>query len=430
MSLRPSARIGCAVILLAATTLPAAGQRYPENLPADHEAVAYRRGPVDNPVERLARRLADGAASLEFRHDGLGYLRSLLDLLDINADSQALVFSKTGQQQRHTSPRTPRAIYFNDEVAVGFVRGATLIELAVLDPERGVVFYGLGAHPSPRPRLTARMSCLGCHHGPATLGVPGLYVGSVYPNPSGQPNFGLGTVVTDHRTPFDERWGGWYVSGTHGTQRHRGNAVARDPSTPDLLETDGTQNLTSLARKFDTSLHLTPVSDIVALMTLEHQTQMTNYLTRLGWQARISAAEGNDDVAGGPVGVLVEETVAYMLFANEAPLSGPIEGVSSFTTTFPARGPHDRRGRSLRDFDLGTRLFRYPLSYLIYSRGFDALPVRVRTRVYARLHEILTGHDRSAAFAHLSSDDRRAIAEIVRETKTGLPAAWGEQAQP
>ena len=254
--------------------------------------------------------------------------------------------------------------------------------------------------------------------------MPGLYVGSVYPNPSGRANIHLGTVVTDHRTAFDERWGGWYVTGTHGALRHRGNAVASDPSAPDRLVTEGTQNLTSLAAKLDTSRYLSPVSDIVALMTLEHQTQMVNLMTRLTWQARISAAGSESNAVDEPVGALVEELLAYMLFVDEARLADPVTGVSTFTETFPARGPHDGRRRSLRDFDLRTRLFRHPLSYMIYSRSFDGLPDHVRARLYRRLHAVLTGADRSGKFTHLSSDDRRAILEIVRDTKPGLPDYW------
>jgi hypothetical protein len=117
--------------------------------------------------------------------------------------------------------------------------------------------------------------------------------------------------------------------------------------------------------------------------------------------------------------------VDYMLFADEARLREPVEGAGGFTKTFPLRGPHDRRGRSLRDFDLNTRLFRYPLSYMIYSAAFDALPDAVRERVYRRLYEILSGQDRSAKFAGLSVEDRRGILEILGETKGDLPKWWG-----
>src|SRR6476646_3004918 len=104
------------------------------------------------------------------------------------------------------------------------------------------------------------------------------------------------------------------------------------------------------------------MSDIVALMTLEHQTRMTNLMIRTGWEGRIA-----DPAAKAPFETDLESLLTDMLFADEAPLHGPIEGVSTFTQTFPMRGPRDRQGRSLRDFDRQRRMFRYPLSYMIYS---------------------------------------------------------------
>ena len=114
--------------------------------------------------------------------------------------------------------------------------------------------------------------------------------------------------------------------------------------------------------------------------------------------------------------------VKYMLFADEAPLKAPVTGVSTFTKTFPQRGPRDKQGRSLRDFDLKTRLFRYPLSYMIYSAAFDALPDMARERVYRRIFDVLTGKDQSKTFARLSAENRRAALEILRETKPNVPA--------
>ena len=431
---------GTLLLGLAAVHSPA-GQPYEETIPTGHPALGLRARTPENAVHELERGLADRRVTLSSAGDAIGYLRTLLDRLDVNADSQVLVFSKTSLQRQAISPRRPRAIYFNDEVAVAFVPGSDRIELAAVDPGFGVAFYELEAAGGDRPRLMRSTRCLRCHHGPATLGVPGLYVGSVFPSPSGEPNFGLGTVVTDHRTPLAERWGGWYVTGTHGAQPHRGNAVARDPARPDRLDAAGARNLADLGRKADTSRYLAPGSDIVALMVLEHQTQMTNHLTRLAWLARLAAAGTPTEAAADTAAVpgrgrgagaatrralddWVEETVAYMLFAGEAPLAEPIAGVSTFTVTFPRRGPHDAQGRSLRDFDLETRIFRYPLSYLIYSRAFDALPDGVRVRVYERLHEVLTGTDGSSRFWHLDEAVRRAILQIVAETKTNLPPFW------
>jgi hypothetical protein len=231
---------------------------------------------------------------------------------------------------------------------------------------------------------------------------------------------------TDGRSKMDDRWGGWYVTGTHGEQRHMGNAVAHDPAAPTDLEAFGTQNLTSLDKKVNLNrpTYLAKTSDIVALMTLEHQTRMTNLITRFGWETRIAIAEKTMPAFGERLRRDAEELVAYMLFAEEAKIRDPITGVSSFTKTFPQQGPRDGKGRSLRDFDLKTRLFRYPLSYMIYSEAFDRLPDALRERVYRRLYEVLSGKDTSPAWARLSAEDKTNVREILRETKPNLPGWW------
>jgi hypothetical protein len=337
-------------------------QPYLSTLPLDR----YCKGEFDNPVTRLKASVND--------------LPGLLRALDINPDSQALVFSKTSVQASKIGPRNPRAIYFNDEAAVGWVRGGESIEVAAFDRHQGIVFYTFS-----EGRFTRREECLHCHNGPATAGVPGIFIGSVFPDAAGNPSRDR-AIITDHRTPFAERWGGWYVNAARGQQPDRSNSVAMDPAEP--------HSLTPLGLKFTPAGYLSPTSDIVALMTFEHQTQMTNLLTRLNWEARM----------GLPLDSDLDAAVRYMRFEDEVPLKEPVEGLSTFTKTFPERGPRDRLGRSLRDFDLRTRLFRYPLSYMIYSPAFDALPEIIRARIYARIRQ------------SCSAD----VIEILRETKPGF----------
>jgi hypothetical protein len=395
-------------------------QIYAGSLPTSHPAIRYLEAPVDDPVARLSQKIDAGRVRLEFREGGLGYLPSLLEHLGVNPDSQALVFSKTSFQGTRISPRNPRAIYFNDDVAIGFVPGGEGMELAALDSRQGVIFYTLDNRRSDRHSFVRQDVCLKCHQGPSTLGVPGIFVGSVFPNALGEPSRS-GAIVTDHRTAFADRWGGWYVNAVRGEQRDRANSVAPDPADPEALDNEGNQNLTTLARKLKPANYLTPYSDIVALMTFEHQTQMTNFLIRLGWEARIAAHDNKTD---NSIDSDIEAAVAYMLFAGEPRIAQPIEGVSSFTKMFPQRGPRDHQGRSLRDFDLQTRLFKYPLSYMVYSAAFDALPDDIRERLYHRLYDVLSSKDQSSKFAHLSPNDRRLILEILRDTKPDLPSYW------
>jgi hypothetical protein len=413
-----------AVVFLAFFAAGSAGQVYLENLPIAHPAIQYLQTRPDDAVSRLSAQLERGTITLDFRADGTGYLASVLRHLGVNTDSQGLVFSKTSSQAPKISPRNPRAIYFADDVAVGFVRGGEVLELAARDPRQGVSFYTLDNQSQARPALTRRDVCLRCHDGPATGGVPGMFVSSVFPSATGLPYTG-GAIVTDHRTPFSDRYGGWYVNGRLGKARHRGNAVAPNPARPDVLDTAGTQNLPDLAGRVETHGYLSPVSDIVALLTFEHQTQMTNLITRLGWEARIAGDDSGTAAIAPALQSTIDALVAYMLFADEAPLNDPVEGVSSFTRTFAERGPRDRKGRSLRDFDLRTRLFRYPLSYMVYDAAFDALPGPVLDQVYRRLFDVLTERNvDSRTFARLTPADRRSILEILRETKSNLPAYW------
>ncbi len=381
-------------------------------IPLDDPAIQYGTRSVDDPVARLQHRLETGQAKLEEAPNGWGYLPSVLKLLDVNPDSQALVFSKTSTQVENINPRTPRALYFNDDVMVGFVRNSDVLELASLDPQQGMQFYVLVK--ASDPAFAQSQGCLRCHQGAVTLGVPGLVISSVHPVSATRSEHG-NAYMTDHRSPLSSRWGGWYVTGNTGSQTHFGNNVNLvDPVRSGPPSAEPTQNLTSLSGMFDTSKYIEPTSDVVALMTLEHQSRMTNLMIRVGWDSRMGMADDK-------LNPEIEELIKYMLFADEAPLKAPVKGVSTFMETFPKRGPRDPQGRSLRDFDLKTRLFRYPLSYMIYSPAFDAMPDKVRERVYQRLDEILTGKDTSKAFEGLTPETRSAILEIVRATKPGFP---------
>jgi len=393
-------------------------------IPYDHAAIQYPTHATDDAVARLQQKIDSGAVKLDF-DPKWGYLPSLLKHFGINTDSQMLVFSKTSFQGPKISPKKPRALYFNDDVAVGFVPEGDLMEFIAFDAKQGVNFYTLDREKTDKPSFVRRTDeCISCHLIPGTLNVPGLLATSVIPGPDGSPRFAAAAVIVDSRTPLDQRWGGWYVTGTAGGLQDRGNAIAPNPDQPDALDLRGTQNLTSLTGRLDTSTYPAPTSDLVAVMTLEHQTRMTNLLTRVGWETRIAMADGKLQQFHDRLDFLTTEIVAYMLFADEAQMHDPMAGVSTFTETFPERGPRDRQGRSLRDFDLKTRLFRYSLSYMIYDAAFDALPDPAKNEIYRKLFDVLTGKDTSERYARLSAQDRRAILEILRDTKLGLPDYW------
>jgi hypothetical protein len=397
-------------------------------VPDDHEAIQYRKLPVEDPVARLQKELATQDLRLEYDPQ-FGYLPAVLKHLRVPRSSQILVFSKTSFQAPRISPKSPRSIYFNDVVSVGSVRGGDVIELAAVDPRQGVIFYTLAQEKTETPVFKRQDACLQCHVSGSTLGVPGILVRSVYPDADGMPLFQAGSFLTDHRSPLEQRWGGWYVTGTHVEQRHLGNRVyasAEEAATP----ASDSLNRKTLDGLVDTSLLLEPHSDIVALMVLEHQTRMQNLITRVGWDVRIALhqREAMNKALGEPAGTmtesttkrihtLAEELVRHMLFTDEAPLTGRVAGTSRFAEEYAAVGPRDRKGRSLREFDLERRMFKYPCSPLVYSDAFRNLPEVVREQVKRRLVEVLSGEDQSPTFERLTPEDRTAIREILTDTK-------------
>jgi len=427
-----AAWLGVGVLLLLGTGA-AAGQLRGTAFSAsiDHPAIQYGARPLNDPISVLNRKLQEGAARLQ--PDGSrGYLPSVLDALDVAVESQILAFAKTSVQSARITPANPRALFFGDELAVGWVPGG-FIELAAQDPRQGVAFYVLDSRQAGAPTFVRQGSCLSCHVSYSSLDVPGMLVRSVVPDADGEAQFRFGSYVTSHDSPFEQRWGGWYVTGEAGSMRHMGNAVIGDgDDDPDRFAAEG-RTLASLRGRFDTDTYLSPHSDIVALMVFDHQMHMMNLITRVGWEARYARHQGgpgrtllavpgsSSRSASDRIRDAAAELVEYLLFVDEVPLESPVRGSSVFSAQFASRDPHDRKGRSLRELDLEQRLMRYPCSYMIYTEAFGSLPAEALAAIYARMWQILSGRESDPRYARLSLEDRRAIVEILRDTKPDLP---------
>jgi hypothetical protein len=327
------------------------------------------------------------------------------------------VFSKTSFQGELINVRNPRAIYFNDTTSLGWIRGSDMIEAASLDARQGVIFYYLKQEASSRPRFQRSNDCLACHLSWDTLGVPGLMVQSVHPLPD--ENSYVNGYSNNHASPWSQRFGGWFVTGTYGRVAHLGN-VSVMPEDKGKLKVPDTRALASVEGLFDVKGYPTPHSDVVSLLVLAHQVGMTNQLTRLGWEARVAAATPSED-ARARVKEAAQDFVDYLLFIDEEPLRSPVRGTSGFTEKFSVLGPKDSKGRSFHALDLQTRLLKYPCSYLIYTEAFDALLPAAKEAVYARMWQILSGAETNRRYARLKPADRTAIIEILRETKPDLP---------
>lgn len=402
-------------MLCAATTAVVAQRADAFNASRDHAAIRYSETPSNDPVAALNRRVSGGEKLAS--EPGTGYLRAVLTALKVPTSSQMLVFSPTSAQATKISFLNPRALYFNDSVAVGWVRGADVLELVGQDPKQGSIFYTLDQSASGPPRFKREDGCLMCHLTWDTLAVPGLTTTSMFPMPNDKNAYANGFTI-DQRNLLSQRWGGWFVTGQHGGARHMGNLPVQAADKGKSKIAVPVRPLDSLAGVLDLSGFPTPYSDVVALLVFNHQTQMSNLITRMGWEARVATAE---PINAPRVREAAVDLVDYMLFVDEAPLSGKVQGTSGFAEHFASLGPKDSRGRSLREFDLVKRVFKYPCSYLIYSAAFDALPATAKAAVYDRLGVVLSGRDASPRYRALSATDRQAVLEILRDTKKDFP---------
>ena len=420
--------LACGLLALWGVLLGASSLWAQMSIEAD--PIRYSQQPGNNPVTRLQQELDAGNITLE--HDEQhGYLPALLKALRVSRDSQTLVFSQTSLQLRKISPSRPRAIYFNDETYIGWVQTGDVLEVATADPELGALFYTLEQAKTERPRFIRDQGhCLSCHETSRTQNVPGFVVRSVFSDAAGRPLLGSGTFVTDHTSPFEQRWGGWYVSGQHGDMRHMGNVIATGRLGETQLDRERGANLMELPKQFDARRYLTPHSDLIALMILEHQAQMHNFITLANFETRqawhynqvmnkaLDRPENyRSESTERRVAAVAEKLVHYLFFCEEFQLSAPVRGTSQFAQAFAEPGPRDKRGRSLRQLNLQTRLLEYPCSYLIYSPTFDALPTLAKDEIYRRMVQILTATDERDEFSHLSLEQRRAIREILSDTK-------------
>ena len=390
-------------------------------------AIAYATAPLKNAVVDVNRKLQDGTIQLRF--DGRsGFLQSALDALDIATDSQVLVFSRTSLQAKRINQANPRALFFNDRVALGWVRDGEVIEVAAHDAKQGIVFYELDqkpAEPGTPPQFRRDFKCLGCHMAGDTLGVPGLLNFSTTTPPGG--GFAK-SVMMDHRMPLEARYGGWFVTGSTGTATHHGNEATAFAGSPP-------RDLRSVEGLFDPDGYRAMSSDIAANLVLSHQVHMMNLLTRIAWEARAAdpvlhppfvAAPGEEERIGQMMSAIAVEFVDYLLFVDEPALPAPVRGNSGFAERFSGLGPRDKKGRSLHQLDLSKRLLKYPCSYLIYSEAFDSLPAASKDPIYRRMWTILSGAERAPRYRDaLPLESRRAIVEILRDTKPDLPAYFG-----
>jgi hypothetical protein len=428
----------CGLALAGATTARAQGAAEPgqsnpfalttpTKLPYDTEypVMHYERTPTHNAIARLQQRLIAGEVKLTFSAPR-GYLDSLLLALGLDPSSQVLVYSKTSLQTRTISAATPRALYFDTDTYVGFVQGADSLELGAMDSELGQVFYVLPNREAAAPQLQREtLTCLACHdtYEMSGGGVPRFLLMSSYVNIHGDQITHEDNILTTDETPLESRWGGWYVTGQTGKQVHVGNILVKQVQELVKLDSVRRGNIDNLRNLFDTTPYLTDKSDVVALLVLQHQVTVQNLITRANFEVRTALAHVNSKSTAlsaktrSALQPYLDDLAKAMLFGDAAPYVDTIHGNSGFDAWFQKQGPRDTQGRSLRELDLTTRLFRYPLSYLVYTPSFDDLPDYARDHVFGRFAAVLQGQDHSATYAFMSDADRRDTLQILTATQ-------------
>jgi hypothetical protein len=383
----------------------------------DHEPFLYGQSTPNDPVSQIQKRFKEDRTKGWVKFDPqFGYLPEVLEMLNVPAASQMLVYSKTSLQRQQINPDNPRALYFSDNVYIGYVPGAPVLEVAAVDPQLGAIFFTVNQDKDEPVRFRRDLDCLSCHGAARSMGVPGFVLRSLETERNGEIVSGTESHAVNHFTPFADRWGGWYVTGAPSDWNHRGNMPGGEAKTEDAF----------IHQRVTSENYIAKGSDALPLLVHDHQTHMHNYFTRVGFEAR------QNMVMYGHIRYLrnqVNALLRYLLFTEEVLLPSPLASRNEeFIAAFQKHARKDHKGRSLRDFDLQTRLFKYPCSFLIESDGFQKMPEVVRAQILKKLWEILTGQNQEPAFAGVSAESRRATLEILRDVLPDLPTYWKEDA--
>ncbi len=390
-----AASLAAACLAAAGLAGHAAGQGFHQRTPN-----AYKQTADDNAATALNARLAAGELELAVEPDR-GRLRAVLAALGVPEASQMLVFSKTSLQRHRISPQNPRALYFGADAYVGWVPGGKALEVAVSDPRLGIAFYALSQDPAEAARLVRDDSCLSCHASTRTDDEPGLIVRSVFPDANGDPISSAGESTVIAMTPLAERWGGWFVTGAF-TGPHRGNGIAaRGDDDVWRVTPSAAADLTAFADRFAVDRYLARTSDVAALLVFEQQAALHDLLVRVTMQMRcllesdrvVNDALGETGLRATSAKItdrLADDVAAALLLADETPLDDrAIRPDPAFAAVCADAWPRSPDGTRLGELDLRHRIFALPLSPMVHSRAFAALPDELRTRVLARLRAAL-----------------------------------------
>ena len=340
------------------------------------------------------------------------------------------MFSKTSLQRHRVSPQNPRALYFGVDAYVGWIPGAASLEVAVGDDRLGLAFYTLSQDPEEAPVLVRDDSCLSCHASARTRDEPGLLLRSVFPDEDGDPIASAGDADMDFRQPFEDRWGGWLVTGEF-EGAHRGNGVAVEDGRGGFrVASRSATDLRALAGSFTAETYPAPTSDVAALLALEQQATIHNLVVRASMQARyllqkdatVNALLDEQGVRPQTARILdglAKQLAAALLMDGEADLAPHRAAPApAFADAFAALWPRSARGTRLGVLDLSRRTFTLPLSPMVHAPAFGRLPELLRARVLRRL-EVAIARGVPPGDVRLQRAERDALQAHLAETLSG-----------
>ncbi len=402
-----------------------AARAYSDLESAAHE---YWTRPLKDRFTALGEDFESGKVALD-RSSELAYLTSLLEALEISPASQMLVFSTTSLQLRLISPKNPRAVYFNENIHLGYIPGGR-IEIMSMDPELGGIFYIFDIpQGNAAPELERANKCMNCHAKKQNGYVPTPVIKSVLPGITGGSLDSFRRETSGHGVPFEERFGGWHVSGEGGIKKHWGNVIGRQNGA----KIDEVEN--SMGKNYDLATYPVATSDILPHLLHEHQTGFAHRVVESAYRARSYFHEAAKSGVGGQARLSAahllelqgqaDRLTRYILFADEAELpGGGIEGDADYKRFFLLNRKQASNGLALKDFDLKTRLFKVRCSYMIYSDAFSGLHPEFKAMVYRSLAEAISTARPSPDYAYLSHGEKEAIRVILGDTLDDLPAYW------
>jgi hypothetical protein len=359
-----------------------------------------------DPFSKFMEKVEKGVVMLNYKSDH-AYLNSLLKELGISPYSQLLVYSTTSLQLSRISPRNPRAIYFSDDIYVGYVPGGQ-IEIIGIDPQLGAIPYIFNlpqAQDTTHPKIYRSKRCMNCHASKEMGGAPGLLVGSVIPGPGGGTIDAFRRNIFGHDIPFAKRFGGWHITGENPFPQSWANqtGMMKSGQIHKILNPPG--------KYFTWDNYPVQGSSLIPHLLLEHQVGFTNLCIFATYKFR----ELNDSKEDF-IQEQTDQLLSYILFEKEATLpESIIDKKTRYVMDFEGKMYPDSGQNSLRQLNLVSRILDLRCSYMIFSNSFSGLPIPIKNVLSQKLFNLLSSQQDKlpSKFSYLKKDEREKIKKIL-----------------